>query len=137
MSDISASERRLSAALDRMDQLLEAGWGRRASQASDAEVEELRAANARLTAEVATLREGGADDAGLRAELESLRAERAAEQVQMSAIMAELERLLGDGTGFAAAGGAPAEEATGDVGGIPEETGPGMDDGDLQQGEAR
>ena len=123
MSDISASERRLSAALDRIDQLLEAGAARPAPPPPAAGTEELRAENDRLSAEIAALREAvgaGEAEAGLRAELESLRAERAAEQARMNAIMAELERLLG-----------------GEADGPPAEVGPDGDGGDRQQGEGR
>lgn len=70
MSDISASERRLSAALDRIDQLLEAGVARPAAAGGGGEarvIAELRAENARLTAELSALRaaQETGSDAGL------------------------------------------------------------------------
>lgn len=68
MSDISVSERRLSAALDRIDQLLEAGTGR--TSAADA------AALAQLQARLDGL---SAENAGLMAEIEALRARPAPE----------------------------------------------------------
>ena len=157
MSDISVSERRLSAALDRIDQLLEAGTGhRRDAQASadtpdraafETRIEDLQSENTRLAGELAALRadrggpleaalaeartrltgaseqaarlsaaneelaeanrvlieaassEGGSEDASiaaLEAEIEALRAARAAEIAQMGDIMQELERLLSE-----------------------------------------
>lgn len=66
MTDISVSERRLSAALDRIDQLLEAGAGRSsvsapapdpsAVAALQQRIEDLQAQNTRLAAELAALR---------------------------------------------------------------------------------
>lgn len=135
MSDISASERRLSAALDRIDQFLEIGWGRQVSQPSQAEIDDLRAENARLVAELAALNEESRtrpDVSVLLAELDVLREERVNEQAQMGAIMAELERLLG-AEDIPPATESPVE-AIGDAGGVPEEPGP---EGGFQQGEGR
>lgn len=59
MNEIAASERRLSAALDRIDQLLETGLGRTGSaDASDiqAELSAAQAENQQLLAEIAELR---------------------------------------------------------------------------------
>ena len=151
MTDISASERRLSAALDRIDGLLERGTWRsitagppeaaaHADSGADAEIAALRAENAELTDALTRLQtqiaatSGGVDAdaeagdaarlaaanealadanrdlieaqdgqgdeqeaalAALRAEIESLRASRAAEIGQLGEIVIELERLLG------------------------------------------
>lgn len=171
MSDIAASERRLSAALDRMDQLLETnfipGTSARADvtgQVSSDELAELRAENQRLQARVMELQDragSAADDdsdiddrladageqaarlaaandelananralldslAGqgdvdaittirqaLEAEIEALRAARAAEISNLGDIIMELERLLPDGDGESTA--VPSvEEASG------------------------
>lgn len=188
MSDISVSERRLSAALDRIDQLLEAGTGhRRDAQASadtpdraafETRIEDLQSENARLAGELAALRadrggpleaalaeartrltgaseqaarlsaaneelaeanrvlieaassEGGSEDASiaaLEAEIEALRAARAAEIAQMGDIMQELERLLSEddqrhATSASRAGDdAVLPEVTGDSAGVPED----------------
>lgn len=122
MTEISASERRLSAALDRIDQLLEAGTARpradddprlgqletalseteaRLREAQDgaarlsAANDELAAANRLLIEATET---GGVtrDEAleALQAEIAALRAAREAEIAQMAEIMAELARLL-------------------------------------------
>ena len=160
MSDIAASERRLAAALDRIDYILENAPARpepsEAGSVADDSVlrsrlEDARAENARLAAELQVLRDKqgqtldqalsdtrdrltgaaretarlaaandelaaanraliaaqGSQDGGTaatqsayEAEIESLRAARAAEIAQMGDLMAELERLLkaGDGT---------------------------------------
>lgn len=69
MSDITASERRLSAALDRIDQLLEAGVGRASDGATDADagvVAALQAENARLSAELAGRAPADGDDSEAR-----------------------------------------------------------------------
>ncbi|CAM3264499.1 hypothetical protein PANO111632_11010 [Paracoccus nototheniae] len=122
MSDITASERRLSAALDRLDKLLEAGAhaptpaeaeGPAAGQAAFGDLQarleaateqsaQLSAANEDLIAANRDMLDAqatggiGADEAraALEAEIAALRAARAAEMAQMSEIMAELERLL-------------------------------------------
>ncbi|WP_411837334.1 hypothetical protein [Paracoccus sp. ME4] len=146
MSDITASERRLSAALDRMDQLLDAGLPARADTGLIAELTQQRdEALARLAERPDAAPEAAADTvdlgglqarldaateqaaalarandaliaanrdlieaqetggigpdeqmAALEAELDALRAARAAEMAQMSEIMTELERLLAD-----------------------------------------
>ncbi|WP_411958092.1 hypothetical protein [Paracoccus homiensis] len=59
MSDIAASERRLSAALDRIDQILEAGIRPAAAPVptDDAQIQDLVSENNRLAAELAALRE--------------------------------------------------------------------------------
>lgn len=164
MSEISVSERRLSAALDRIDQLLETGPSRRAVASGDdsglqQRLDEVLAENNRLKADLsaagnAAPADTGAEEGGrlasaveqavrlaaanddlasanralieaasgqgdmieaasvaLEAEIEALRAARAAEIAQLGDIMAELERLLADGGGATAA----AEDA-----GIPE-----------------
>lgn len=146
MTDISVSERRLSAALDRIDQLLEAGLTPRGARTGDdgAELQAALAENARLqdllaaqkpatmpaddtlaeaahriaaaTEQAARLAaanddlaaanriliEAAAGDSdrveavsvALEAEIEALRAARAAEIAQLGDIMAELERLM-------------------------------------------
>lgn len=148
MSEISVSERRLSAALDRIDQLLEAGPSRVPGAVPDdlqlqSRLDEVLAENERLKARIAAQ---GSDatpaDAGperlasaveqaarlaaanddlassnralieaasgegdmieaasvaLEAEIEALRAARAAEIAQLGDIMGELERLLAEG----------------------------------------
>lgn len=189
MSDISASERRLSAALDRIDQLLEAGAGRpapaddAARAALQARLDEVQAENVRLAAQLDALSlepapseavevtsdaalveahrrltgaseqasrlaaandqlaaanralmqagagQGDADNAArdaLEAEIEALRAARAAEIAQMGDIMMALERLLdGDAQGDSAP--APAEpvqpDFAADGSGVPEADG--------------
>ncbi|MDP5306182.1 hypothetical protein [Paracoccus spongiarum] len=73
MTDISVSERRLSAALDRIDQLLEGGAGRPGTFAAEPDaalrdqLAELQAQNTRLAAELAALRtdQGGPLEATL------------------------------------------------------------------------
>lgn len=194
MSDISASERRLSAALDRIDQLLEAGSHRRpaavAAPSADADLQgrldQLEAENARLAAELAALRtdqggpveaalaeartrlsgasdqaarlvaandelaaanralieaadgaSGDASIAALEAEVEALRAARAAEIAQMGDIMVELERLLASQDAVGGQDGpedaSVLSEVTGDSAGVPEdepaEAGDAMRDG--------
>ncbi|RJL05681.1 hypothetical protein D3P06_06025 [Paracoccus aestuarii] len=151
MSDITASERRLSAALDRLDQLLD----RPAPQPDhapgldnlqarlDAATEQaarLSAANEDLIAANRDLLEAqqtggiGPDEAraALEAELSALRAARAAEMTQMSEIMAELERLLAEDPPAidAEPDAAMAQELQGDAGGLP-------DDGDTPRTEER
>ena len=160
MSDITASERRLSAALDRMDQLLDAGLPGRADtgliaeltrqrdealarladqpgDASDATADtaDLSGLQARLdaaTEQAAALARAndaliaanrdlmeaqetggiGPDEqmAALEAELDALRAARAAEMAQMSEIMTELERLLADEPAILEPASAPSDE---------------------------
>lgn len=107
MSDIAAAERRLSAALDRIDYLLENGPGPRAAvpdpdPETAARLEQALARNAELMQELDDLRDAAAapategDLGALQAEVAALRAERAAEIAQLAGIMAELERLVGD-----------------------------------------
>lgn len=63
MNEIAASERRLSAALDRIDQLLESGIGQTAlAEPSDiqAKLDAAKAENQRLLAEIAALRDAPA-----------------------------------------------------------------------------
>lgn len=178
MSEIAASERRLSAALDRIDQLLEAGTARPApaAQPDDSDLtdrlDEALAENARLATEIAALREhsdgplevalaetrnrlaGATDEAArlaaaneelaesnrklieardqvgdeatetvqqaLEAEIEALRAARAAEIAQMSDLVIELERLL-TGHDEPGADDTVRPEAMGDGAGVPED----------------
>ncbi|MCF3974877.1 hypothetical protein [Paracoccus salsus] len=190
MSDISVSERRLSAALDRIDHLLEVGLRRPAAAATlqeeaepasmlQARIADLESENTRLAGELGALRtdRGGPleaalaeararltaagqqaarlsaanddlaaanrrlieaasgvdapEDAGraaLEAEIEALRAARAAEIAQMGDIMIELERLLADEPSAdrariatRAGDDAVLPEVTGDVAGVPED----------------
>ncbi|MBW7055965.1 hypothetical protein KY389_04550 [Paracoccus bogoriensis] len=122
MTEISASERRLSAALDRIDQLLEAGAAR-PRMGDDPRVGQLEAALAEAEIRLREAQDGAArlsaandglaaanrllieaaetggvtrDEAidALRAEIAALRAAREAEMAQMAEIMAELGRLL-------------------------------------------
>lgn len=120
MSDISASERRLSAALDRIDQFLELGGGRRpAAPAQDShmaaqlaalqarldsvtgQLAELARANEELKAANRALIEAtpgsDADDGvrqALEAEIGALRAARAAEIAHLGEVMAQLEHCM-------------------------------------------
>lgn len=199
MSDISVSERRLSAALDRIDQLLEVGTGRAARddgaavEALQTRLDGLSAENARLVIEIEALRsrpappddealdeaaparlDGAAEQAArlvaaneelaaanrvlieaasgsgdidratreaLEAEIEALRAARAAEIGQLSDIMIELERVLADqgetipprsagddvvlpeiaGDGAGVPEDQPVAEASGDDTGVPQQ----------------
>lgn len=176
MSEIAASERRLSAALDRIDQILEMGRPRSAPADGTGD-QDLRAAldaaqseNTRLKAEIAELQkdkpasdepafENGEDrlvEAGeqaarlaaandelaaanrslvetaaaeadgdavtaireaLEAEIEALRAARAAEISNLGDIIIELERLLPE----MGQGNAPVPEMAGDDAGVPED----------------
>lgn len=154
MSDISVSERRLSAALDRIDQFLDRARPLAGAHLPDvhAELEEAHARIAALTQQMARL--GGGDDpdlaqdvarlaaandalaeanralvhavagdgdtalavhAALEAEIESLRAARAAEAAQLGVLLAEVERLLAENEAAAA-----SPEIAGDVAGVPE-----------------
>lgn len=147
MSDITASERRLRAALDRMDKMLDAAPRPAAAAAPvaddgalaglqarlDAATEQaagLSAANEELIGANRDLLDAqetggiGADEqmAALQAELSALRAARAAEMAQMSEIMAELERLLADEPPIL--DGTVPDEAGGDAGGLPEDLPP-------------
>ena len=151
MSDITASERRLRAALDRMDKMLDvpprpadAAAPAPSAAADDGALAELQArldaateqaaglsaANEELITANRDLLEAqetggiGADEqmAALQAELSALRAARAAEMAQMSEIMAELERLLADEPPIL--DGAVPDEAGGDAGGLPEDLPP-------------
>ncbi|WP_211341143.1 hypothetical protein [Paracoccus methylarcula] len=178
MSEIAASERRLSAALDRIDQILETGRSRSVSPDAAGEpnlrdaLEAAQTENARLKAEIAELRKadgalaepvpGNGEDrlveAGeqaarlaaanddlaaanralvetvaaqadgdsvtaireaLEAEIEALRAARAAEISNLGDIIIELERLLPEADHAAA----PAPEMAGDDAGVPEDGG--------------
>lgn len=141
MSDISISERRLSAALDRIDQYLDQGGAVPGTDASGlrAELEAAQARIAALTAQPAPEGDGGdgmaeqaarlaaANDAlaaanraliaamageddrieavslALEAEIEALRAARAAESGQLAGLLAEVERLLAEDGGEDAA----------------------------------
>ena len=126
MSDITASERRLSAALDRIDHLLDLGphpvaqtpVPEPADQPDAGALADLQARLDAATDQAARLSEAnealiaanrdlldaqatggiGPDEsrAALEAELAALRAARAAEMAQMSEIMTELERLLAE-----------------------------------------
>lgn len=154
MSDISVSERRLSAALDRIGQFLDRGG--RAAPGPDQDLRaELEAAQARIDALTERLgqhdmaeqaaRLAAANDelaaanralieavAGgnnaveavsqaLEAEIEALRAARAAEAAQLGALMAEVERLLGEDVAQTTAPAATTiPEIAGDAGGVPE-----------------
>ncbi|WP_183154118.1 hypothetical protein [Paracoccus siganidrum] len=144
MSDISASERRLSAALDRIDQILEAGRGHRPAPAEAAEDgarladlqarldaandqlaglaranEELAAAN-RALIDAAPDLDGDGVHRALEAEIGALRAARAAEIAQLGEIMAELEHYMGTGHPGPAAE-AVQPEVMGDEAGLPED----------------
>lgn len=146
MSDITASERRLRAALDRMDKMLDeaprpaaavpvaddgalAGLQARLDAATE-QAAGLSAANEELIGANRDLLDAqetggiGADEqmAALQAELSALRAARAAEMAQMSEIMAELERLLADEPPIL--DGTVPDEAGGDAGGLPEDLPP-------------
>lgn len=143
MSDISASERRLSAALDRIDQILEAGRGHRPTSAEMAEDgarladlqarldaandqlaglaranEELAAAN-RALIDAAPDLDGDGVHRALEAEIGALRAARAAEIAQLGEIMAELEHYMGGHPAPAAEAVQP--ELMGDAAGLPED----------------
>ncbi|WP_196053551.1 hypothetical protein [Paracoccus lichenicola] len=163
MSDISVSERRLSAALDRIDQFLDRGGIGHASGDADlrAELDQAYAQIAALTDQLSQRGEGtdGSDLAeqaarlaaanddlaaanraliqaaagggdrieavsvALEAEIEALRAARAAETAQLGALLAEVERLLAGNEATAA-----TPEIAGDAGGVPEDT-------DAEQGD--
>ncbi|MBK4215533.1 hypothetical protein JJJ17_06300 [Paracoccus caeni] len=180
MTDISVSERRLSAALDRIDQFLEAGPAARTDRAApsadiglqtrlDAALAENRRLQDELAARDTVSDEGGdrlasaseqaarlaaanddlaaanrvlieaasgqgdlaeAVSVALEAEIEALRAARAAEIAQLGDIMVELERLLaGEGEGQAA--GDATAEAAADSGGVPDLS-EAADNDDLQ-----
>ena len=137
MSDISVSERRLSAALDRIDQLLDGAGSRPQTTDGDMQrrLDEVLAENKRLKAQLeasggASMASAGeiaarlaaandelasanralieaasgqgdmieAASVALEAEIEALRAARAAEIGQLGDIMGELERLLAEDT---------------------------------------
>lgn len=152
MSDISVSERRLSAALDRIDQFLDRGGSVLATSGPDLR-DDLAAAQAQIRtltdrleqqdmAEQAARLAAANDDliaanraliqaaegdmaeavsVALEAEIEALRAARAAEAAQLGALMAEVERLLaGDGDAAPAAPPAATPELAGDAAGVPE-----------------
>lgn len=166
MSDISVSERRLSAALDRIDRFLErGGMAGSASSAPDLKAEldqahaqiaalteqlsrqgdrgedpdlaeqaaRLAAANDELTAANRALIQAASGDGdrveavsvALEAEIEALRAARAAEAAQLGSLLAEVERLLSENEATAA-----TPEVAGDAGGVPEDS-----DADAQQGD--
>lgn len=159
MSDISVSERRLSAALDRIDQFLDRGGVVIAAPGSDPGPE-LEAAHAQIRALTdqlgqqdmaqqavrlaaanddlaaanraliqAAAGEGDAVEAvsiALEAEIEALRAARAAETAQLGALMVEVERLLAEGDAAPAA----TPELAGDAAGVPE----AAQDDDMQEG---
>lgn len=156
MSDISVSERRLSAALDRIDQFLDRGGPVHAGHGPDLR-EDLAAAQAQIrmltdrlgrqdmaeqaarlaaanddliAANRALIEEAGGDMAeavsrALEAEIEALRAARAAEAAQLGALMAEVERLLAED----AAAPVATPEAAGDAGGVPES----IQDGGIEE----
>lgn len=156
MTDISVSERRLSAALDRIGQLLDRGaatapdaamvpradldraheriahlteqLARRGDEGEDADLaaqaarlaaanDDLAAANRALI--LAASGDGdrvGAITVALEAEIEALRAARAAEAAQLGSLLAEVERLLAENEASAA-----APEIAGDAGGVAED----------------
>lgn len=156
MSDISVSERRLSAALDRIDQYLDSGGIVHGGSTTDLH-SELDAAHAQIAALKARSApsHGTGTDAGdladhaarlaaandelaaanrvliqaaagngdrieavsvaLEAEIEALRAARAAESAQLGALLTEVERLLAEGGTTEA-----TPEIAGDAGGVPE-----------------
>lgn len=140
MTEISVSERRLSAALDRIDQFLEAGLGRSRAPVSEPDAggadlrARLEAAEDRLTAlarandeliaanhALAGASPSDAPDAtrqALEAEIAALRAARSAEVAQLGQIMAELEDFIGSGILDAKA--EMGDEMMGDGGGLPE-----------------
>lgn len=186
MTDISVSERRLSAALDRIDQLLEAGAvprpvaaGADGSADVQAKLDQALAENRRLAEQLAALNgvsasqddgdrvaaaseqaarlaaandelaqanrvlieaasgQGDLNEAvsvALEAEIEALRAARAAEIAQLGDIMVELERLLADEAGSSAGDVATQAEAAGDSGGVPDLSEPGEDDDFRNEG---
>lgn len=120
MSDISVSERRLSAALDRIDQLLEEGVGRRPAApgpagqddpALQSRIDDLQAENARLAGELAALR---ADRGG------PLEAALAEARARLSGAGEQAARLAAANDELAAANRALIESAAGE--GDPEET---------------
>lgn len=158
MSDISVSERRLTAALDRIDQYLDRGGVVSGSQNPDLRAE-LDAAHAQIAALTEQVSRQGADasdshdladhaarlaaanddlaaanriligassgdgdrieavSVALEAEIEALRAARAAESAQLGALLAEVERLLAENEA-----GTATPEIAGDVGGVAEDT---------------
>ncbi|WP_295047947.1 hypothetical protein [uncultured Paracoccus sp.] len=160
MSDISVSERRLSAALDRIDQFLDRGGSVHAAPGVDLRTDlhdDLAAAQAQIrtltdrleqqdmaeqaarlaaanddliAANRALIQQAGQGDMAetvslaLEAEIEALRAARAAEAAQLGALMAEVERLLAEDDAPIA-----TPEAAGDAGGVPES----VQDGDRQE----
>lgn len=153
MTDISVSERRLSAALDRIGQCLDRGGLGSAPSGADLRPE-LDAAQAQIAALMEQVaRQGDGIDLGeqaarlavanddlaaanraliqaasgdgdrneavtlaLEAEIEALRAARAAEAAQLGALLAEVERLLTEDEASAA-----TPEIAGDAGGVPED----------------
>ncbi|MDO5529270.1 MAG: hypothetical protein Q4F71_07690 [Paracoccus sp. (in: a-proteobacteria)] len=108
MTDFADSEKRLSAALERIDYFLsranQDGQSRVSGDAPDARLDEAEAEIARLTAENESLRASaqdgaaqdgaGAGDDALRAELDALRTARAAEMAALDDIVAGLEALV-------------------------------------------
>lgn len=119
MSDINASERRLSAALDRIDQLLEAGAPRQGSTAAAADLSEyqdritaLEAENTRLSTELAALQ---ADRGGpLEAALAEARSRLAAAGEQAARLSTANEELASANRGLieAASGEGDATDAS-------------------------
>lgn len=112
MSDIAASERRLSAALDRIDQLLETGVRPTAAAGEDqtAKLNELRFENNRLKQELAALREAGSaqDPAPLadaRARLATVEAEAARLVRANDELIAANRDLIAAAAGDASGGG--------------------------------
>lgn len=120
MSDISVSERRLSAALDRIDRLLEAGTARPAVAAPDdalqQRLEDLQAQNTRLAAENAALRagHGAAADA---AELDEAQARLASASEQAARLAAANDDLAAANRALidAASGSGDADQAIRDA----------------------
>ncbi|WP_195759802.1 hypothetical protein [Paracoccus sp. S-4012] len=129
MSDLSASERRLLAALDRIDRSIDLIRAREAEAPAPAaegasEAARLAAANDELIAANRALMaaldgQGGGEDASrraLEAEIEALKAARAAEIAQLGDVLGALEALTGRQDG----GPAGDEEAAGDLPSLPE-----------------
>lgn len=122
LTQIEVQNRRLVAALDRIERLIEAAQNAQPAQPADAgadadaeaglpETQRLRAANAELRESLRALTDAaaaegpppGAIERALRAEVEALRAERAAEVAELDSILAELRSLIAGEDGHARA----------------------------------